>query len=264
MGLLGALIDGVAGVPAAVRVSVDRQPAAAAVRDPADLHRRAAGHARAAGGTAVADLSRVAEQADLRHPGSPGSDRRTTERTARAHPGMRHTPIRCAARAVALTSMLLAAACGGSSTAPSPPPTGPVVSSISPNSGPSIGGTAVTINGQRFDATRNGHDRWRRGDERHLRQRQRADGDDRITQHRAGRRRGDRRGAARSAGRMGSPTRSSGAVTNAPPVISSLTAVGSAPNQPRGVRRLQRGDTVTAVVTDAETADTAPDVRVDG
>ena len=76
MGLLGALDDGVAGVPATVRVSVDRQPSAAAVRHPADFHRRAADHAGLAGGTAVADVSRVAEQADLRHPGSSRSDHR--------------------------------------------------------------------------------------------------------------------------------------------------------------------------------------------
>ena len=68
-GLLGgARRVGLAGVPAAVRLSVDRQPAAAAVRHPADLHRRAAGDARAARRAAGAHVSRVAGQADLRDP----------------------------------------------------------------------------------------------------------------------------------------------------------------------------------------------------
>ena len=137
--------------------------------------------------------------------------------------------------------------------APTPPPTGPVVSSISPNTGPSIGGTAVTINGQRFDATRNGHDRGRRSEERHLRQRQHADGDDRTAEHRRRRRRRDGRGAAGGAGRTGSPTRHR-AVTNAPPVISSLRAVGSGPNEPAGYRRHERGAAPSRPsVTDAET-----------
>ena len=47
------------------------QPAAAAARHPADLHRRPAGDAGAAGRTAGADLSRVAEQADVRHSRDP-------------------------------------------------------------------------------------------------------------------------------------------------------------------------------------------------
>ena len=65
--LRGAAGLGLAGVPAAVRLSVDRQPAVAAVRHPADLHRRAAGDARAPRRTAGAHLSRIAGQADLRH-----------------------------------------------------------------------------------------------------------------------------------------------------------------------------------------------------
>ena len=39
MGLLGGMTTGLARVSALVRVSVDRQPAVAAVRDPPDLHR---------------------------------------------------------------------------------------------------------------------------------------------------------------------------------------------------------------------------------
>ena len=49
----------------------DRQPAAAAARHPADLHRRPARHARPARRAAGAHLPRVAEQADLRDPRDP-------------------------------------------------------------------------------------------------------------------------------------------------------------------------------------------------
>ena len=45
----------------------------------------------------------------------------------------------------------------------------------------------------------------------------------------------------------------SGVVTNAPPVISSLTAVGSAPNEPVGFADSNEELTVTAEVTDVET-----------
>ncbi len=54
-----------------VRRPGDRQSTAAAARHPADLHRRAAGDAGAAGGTAGAHLPRVAGQADLRHSRDP-------------------------------------------------------------------------------------------------------------------------------------------------------------------------------------------------
>jgi hypothetical protein len=47
---------------------------------------------------------------------------------------------------------LAVAACGGSSTAPTPVPEGPVVQSITPNSGSIAGGTEVTIRGLRFAA----------------------------------------------------------------------------------------------------------------
>ncbi len=64
--------------------------------------------------------------------------------------------------ALALTLPLLAAGCGGGSScdgytqnggcavSAAPTPSGPVVSSISPSSGPAAGGTSVTITGQHF------------------------------------------------------------------------------------------------------------------
>jgi hypothetical protein len=73
---------------ASVRLPVDRQPAAAALRDPADLHRRAAGDARPARRTAGTHVSRVAGQADyvireVRDAVSPSGNCRTPDRAAR-------------------------------------------------------------------------------------------------------------------------------------------------------------------------------------
>jgi hypothetical protein len=169
---------------------------------------------------------------------------------------MTHTPMRCAARGIALTAMLLAAACGGSSTAPTPPPTGPIVSSITPNTGPSIGGTAVTINGQRFDASAivtiggvaatnvtfvspNA-----------------------LSATTGSRNAGPADVAVTVAGQRGVLANgftytSSGPVVNAPPIIGSVTAVGNRANQPPGFADANEELTVTAVVTDAETAITA-------
>ena len=84
MGMLGAVITGWLAYRAAVGGAGDRQPAAAAVRHPADLHRRAARHARPARRAAGADVSRVAEQADLRDPRDPRiAVRRTPSRQRR-------------------------------------------------------------------------------------------------------------------------------------------------------------------------------------
>jgi glycosyltransferase involved in cell wall biosynthesis len=55
-GTAGRARNGVARVPETVRVSVDRQPAVAAVRDPADLHRSATDHAGPAGGAPIPNV----------------------------------------------------------------------------------------------------------------------------------------------------------------------------------------------------------------
>ena len=136
-GLIGLVMGGarrarhgLAGLSAAVRVPVDREPAAAAVRHPADLHRRAARHARAAGRAAGAHLPRVAEQADLRDPRDPRNPRAAGRRARRQESltGMvrsRRVRLVCAVGAAALIAGLWA--CGGESpTAPSSgPPTQP-------------------------------------------------------------------------------------------------------------------------------------------
>ncbi|HEY5471734.1 MAG TPA: IPT/TIG domain-containing protein, partial [Candidatus Limnocylindrales bacterium] len=49
-------------------------------------------------------------------------------------------------------SVLAASGCSDSPAAPTPTPTGPAVRSISPSTGTTFGGTAVTITGQRFAA----------------------------------------------------------------------------------------------------------------
>ena len=167
---------------------------------------------------------------------------------------MRHTTARCAMLAIALTTLLVAG-CGGSSTAPTPPSTGPAVSSISPNSGPSIGGTTVTINGQRFDGTATvtiG------GVEARNVTLVSANSLTAIT--------GSRSigvadvavtvGAQRGVLANGFTYTAAGAVTNAPPVISNLQAIGGA-NQPAGFAESGGEITASAVVTDAETSDTA-------
>jgi hypothetical protein len=165
--------------------------------------------------------------------------------------------IRCAREFAALTLLLLAQACGGSPSAPSPPNSGgPVVASISPNSGPSIGGTLVTITGQRFDATATV-----------------AIGGvaatkitfvsaNTLTAVTGSRTIGAADVVVTVAGRQGVLANgfrytASSAVTNPPPVISSLNAVGTArTNEPAGFAEANEEIAVTAVVTDAETPDT--------
>ncbi len=165
---------------------------------------------------------------------------------------MKYTLIRCVAYAAALISFLLAPACGGSSSAPSPPPTGPVVSSISPNTGPSIGGTAVTINGQRFDTsatvTIGGVEA----------KNVTFVSANTLTATTGPRSIGAADVAVTVAGQRGvlagGFTYLSSSVANAPPVISSLRAVGSAQNEPAGYADTTEELQVTATVSDAETA----------
>lgn len=162
---------------------------------------------------------------------------------------MRYATVRYVA---ALASLLLGAACGGSPTTPSPPATGPIVSSISPNSGPSVGGTAVTISGQRFDATAAvaiGGVEARNVTFVSA---------NTLTAVTGSRNIGAADVAVTVAGQRGVLPNgftytASGAVTNTPPVISSVTAVGSATRAPAGLAESNEELSVTAVVTDAET-----------
>ncbi len=71
----GLLVSSVPGVPAAHRLSVTGQQAAAALWRVADFHRRAAGDDRPAGRTAGPHLPRVAGQADVRDSRSAGNQR---------------------------------------------------------------------------------------------------------------------------------------------------------------------------------------------
>ena len=137
-------------------------------------------------------------------------------------------------------------------SAPSPPPTGPVVSSISPNTGPSTGGTAVTINGQRFDTnatvTIGGVEA----------KNVTFVSANTLTATTGPRSIGAADVAVIVAGQRGvlagGFTYLSSSVTNAPPVISSLRAVGSAQNEPAGYANTTEELQVTATVSDAETA----------
>ena len=91
MGVLGVADLRLAGVREVCSAPGHRRSAAAAARHPADLHRRAARDARAAGGDAGAHVSRVAGQADLRHsrdpserPRPPYGSRQTTSTVSRS------------------------------------------------------------------------------------------------------------------------------------------------------------------------------------
>lgn len=166
---------------------------------------------------------------------------------------MRQTTIGRAVTVAALVSLLLAAACGGNSTAPTPPSTGPVVSSITPNSGPSIGGTAVTINGQRFDATATvtiGGVEARNVTLVSANSLTAVTGSRNIGVADVAVTVGGQRGVLPN----GFTYTAAGVVTNAPPVISNVQAIGGE-NQPAGFAESAGEITASAVVTDAETPD---------
>jgi hypothetical protein len=154
-------------------------------------------------------------------------------------------------RAGAVALQLAVAACGGSSPGPSPDPIGPVVSSITPASGPSVGGTSVTITGQRFDVsatvTIGGVDAKSVA----------LVSPSQLTAVTGPRSTGPADVTVTVAGQRGvlpnGFTYTSSSVTNAAPVVSSLTAVGSRPNEPAGFADANEELKVTAVVTDAET-----------
>jgi hypothetical protein len=161
--------------------------------------------------------------------------------------------MRYAATAATVTSLLLMGACGGSSTAPTPS-TGPVVSSITPNSGPSVGGTSVTINGQRFEGTATvtiGGVEARNVTLVSANSLTAVTGPRNIGAADVAVTVGGQRGVLANAFTY----TAAAAVTNAPPVISNLRAVGGA-NQPAGFAESAGEITASAVVTDAETSET--------
>jgi len=148
-------------------------------------------------------------------------------------------------------SVLAASGCSDSPAAPTPTPTGPAVRSISPSTGTTFGGTAVTITGQRFAAgatvTIGG-----------------APATNVVVEDASTVK------ATTPAHAAGSVevivTQSNGASTlpqafafvapsgtNTPPVITSLTAQGTKPNEPAAFADLDEEIAVTAVVQDAET-----------
>jgi len=170
---------------------------------------------------------------------------------------MKQTGVRCAGHVAASALLLIAVGCGGSPAGPTPPPaSGPVVSSITPNNGPSIGGTPVTVTGQRFDSTATltiGGVEAKNVTVVSANQLTATTGARSIGAADVAVTVSGRRGVLAS----GFTYTASGAVVNAPPVISGLTAVGSALNEPAGYADSNEELTVTAGISDAETAVTA-------
>jgi hypothetical protein len=128
------------------------------------------------------------------------------------------------------------------------------VSSITPNSGPSIGGTAVTINGQRFDATATvtiGGVEARNVTLVSANSLTAVTGSRNVGVADVAVTVGGQRGVLANAFTY----TAAGTVANAPPVISNVQAVGGG-NQPPGFAESGGEITASAVVTDAETPDT--------
>ena len=104
----------------------DCRPAAAAAVDPSDLHGRAARHARPARGNAGAHVSRVAEEADVRHPRGPrsGNDVVTEKRSGGGQRRIAWVLLLASAAAVLVTGLigtaLILAQLGGGPDARSP------------------------------------------------------------------------------------------------------------------------------------------------
>jgi hypothetical protein len=148
--------------------------------------------------------------------------------------------------------LLTVAACGGDSPT-QPTPTGPVVSAISPTSGPSLGGTSVSITGQRFDASATvsigGVDATKvtfvSANQLTAVTGPRSAGPADVAVTVSG---------VRAVLASGFTYTASRPVTNSPPVVTNLTAAGSRPNEPAGFADANEELKVTAVVSDAETS----------
>lgn len=160
--------------------------------------------------------------------------------------------LRSSTHLAAVWALLLLAACGGDSPTQPGPSDGPIVQSVTPNSGPVQGGTSLTIRGARFAAGAMVTIGGRAASDVSVQSA------DTITA---------KSPAATAAGSAdvvvavaGRSTSLSGAFTyvtapqNALPVIESLTARGSRARQPANFADLGESITVRATVADEETA----------
>ncbi len=155
--------------------------------------------------------------------------------------------------AAMLVAAGLAVACGGSSPGPGPGPipTTPSVTSVSPNSGTTLGGTAITVTGANFAAgvqvTVGGAAATNiivtSSTTLTATTSTRSAGTVEITVTLDG-----RSGSLPAAFTYVAPSQ----VTNEPPVIQSITARGVKPNEPENFADLSEEITVTATATDAE------------
>ena len=153
--------------------------------------------------------------------------------------------------AAMLVAAGLAVACGGSSPGPGPIPTIPSVLSVSPNSGTTLGGTAITVTGANFAAgiqvTVGGAAATNvivtSSTTLTATTSTRSAGTVEVTVTLEG-----RSGSLPAAFTYIAPSQ----VTNEPPVIQSITARGVKPNEPENFADLSEEIVVTGTATDAE------------
>jgi hypothetical protein len=158
--------------------------------------------------------------------------------------------------AATLATVLLLVGCGGSSgpgPGPGPIPTIPSVVSVSPNSGTTLGGTVITVAGSNFapglQVTVGGAAATNVT----------VTSSTSLTATTSTRSAGTVEVTVTLDGRAGSLPAAftyvaPGQITNEPPVIASVTALGTKPNEPANFADLSEEITVTATVTDKETA----------
>jgi hypothetical protein len=155
--------------------------------------------------------------------------------------------------AALLVAALLATSCGGGSGGPIPTPTTPLVISVSPNSGTTLGGTSIAVTGDNFapgaQVTVGGAAATN----------VLVTSSTTLTATTSTRSAGTVEVTVTLNGRSGSLPGAftyvaPGQVTNEPPVIQSVTARGVKPNEPDNFADLSEEIVVTATVTDAETA----------
>ena len=153
--------------------------------------------------------------------------------------------------AAMLVAAGLAVACGGSSPGPGPIPTIPSVLSVSPNSGTTLGGTAITVTGANFAAgiqvTVGGAAATNvvvtSSTTLTATTSTRSAGTVEVTVTLEG-----QSGSLPAAFTYIAPSQ----VTNEPPVIQSITARGVKPNEPQNFADLSEEIVVTGTATDAE------------
>jgi IPT/TIG domain len=155
--------------------------------------------------------------------------------------------------ALAAAVAALTASCGGGSGSPvQPTPTTPTVTGVTPNSGTTLGGTSITVTGTNFAAgvavaiggAAATNVVVASPTSLTATTAQRSAGNVEVTVTLNG-----RSGSLPGAFTYVAPQQ----INNQPPVIQSVTARGTRPNEPTGFADLNEEIDVTAVVTDAET-----------